>query len=110
MSVVVASADDRLSFQTSGPWSDRVELNADVAMVYGIGRSFGARAQTWRDHGYHVALMTGIAWGGYQDYLDGRYDGTNHRHEIQADRNQQPLRHGDSDTVFYLSPGEAFGG
>jgi hypothetical protein len=31
------ATDERLSFQTNGPWSPRVHLNADVAMVYGIG-------------------------------------------------------------------------
>jgi hypothetical protein len=29
--------DERLTFQTSGPWSARTNLNADVAMAYGIG-------------------------------------------------------------------------
>jgi hypothetical protein len=30
-------AEERLSFQTSGPWSPHTNLNADVATVYGIG-------------------------------------------------------------------------
>jgi len=30
------AAEERLSFQTNGPWSPRTNLNADVAMVYGI--------------------------------------------------------------------------
>lgn len=31
------ATDERLSFQTNGPWLPRAHLNADVAMVYGIG-------------------------------------------------------------------------
>ena len=31
--------EERLEFQTQAPWSPRVDLNADVAMVYGIGEN-----------------------------------------------------------------------
>ena len=29
--------------------------------------------------------MTGVAWGEYQDYLYGRFDGINHEDEVQTD-------------------------
>jgi hypothetical protein len=57
------AADERLSFQTSGPWSPRTNLNADVAMVYGIGQRMPANIESWRSHGYTIHVMTGVAWG-----------------------------------------------
>jgi hypothetical protein len=42
------AAEERLSFQTSGPWSPRTNLNADVAMVYGIGLRMPANIETSR--------------------------------------------------------------
>ena len=99
--------DERLSFQTSGPWSPRVELNADVALVYGIGRQFPTRLEDWKSHGYRIHLMTGVAWGGYQDYIHGRWDGTNHEDQSQK-RGDGSLRlHGRD--VPYISPGENYG-
>src|SRR6185312_14766169 len=99
-----AGDQERLSFQTSGPWSPRVELNADVALVYGIGRQFPTRLQDWKSHGYLIHLMTGVAWGGYQDYVHGRWDGTNHEDQSQK-RGDGSLRlHGRD--VPYISPGE----
>lgn len=99
--------EERLSFQTSGPWSPRVDLNADVAMVYGIGRQLPARLEDWRSHGYRTHLMTGVAWGNYQDYLFGRWDGKDHHDEAQTRRDGTIRSHGRD--VPYMSPGEAYG-
>jgi hypothetical protein len=65
--------------------------------------------QTWRDHGYRVHLMTGVAWGQYQDYLYGRFDGVNHEDEEQTNRRGQPHRHGNSTDIFYMCPGTNYG-
>ena len=101
------AADERLSFQTGGPWSPRVNLNADVAMVYGIGPDLPAKIETWRKRGYIIQVMTGVAWGGYQDYLYGRYDGQDHWDQAQTDRNGNRFQHGVD--VPYISPGENYG-
>src|SRR6185369_5986988 len=61
-------AEERLSFQSQDPYRPRVHLNADVAMVYGIDRTLPGRIKSWRDQGYIVHVMTGVAWGEYQDY------------------------------------------
>src|SRR5215467_3898646 len=79
--------EQRLSFQTSQPWSPRTNLNADVVMVYGIGSNTESRIETWVQHGYVPSVMTGVAWGSYQDYLDGRFDGQNHMDQAQKDVN-----------------------
>jgi hypothetical protein len=63
--------EERLSFQTQDPYRPRVHLNADVAMVYGIDKTLPDRIRSWRDKGYIVHVMTGVAWGEYQDYYFG---------------------------------------
>ena len=47
-------------------------------MCYGIDPVVGARIAQWKAQGYRVHVMTGVAWGEYQDYLYGRFDGQNH--------------------------------
>jgi len=102
-------AEQRLSFQTGDPWSPRINLNADVAMVYGIGPKMPSLIASWREHGYTIELMTGVAWGGYQDYLDGKFDGQNHWDQAQTEVNGQHIVHGGNPMVPYMSPGEDYG-
>lgn len=103
------AVDERLSFQTHRPWSPRINLDADVAMAYGIGPDLPARMASWRDHGYRVQVMTGVAWGQYQDYLDGQFDGKNHWDEAQKERSGKLILHGRNPRVPYMSPGESYG-
>ena len=103
------AADQRLSFQTSGPWSPRTNLNADVAMVYGIGPRMPANIQTWQQHGYIVQVMTGVAWGQYQDYLNGQFDGEKHWDQAQTSSDGKMILHGGNATVPYISPGDDYG-
>ena len=63
-----------------------LQLPADVAMCYGVGPDLAPRIKLWKDHGYLVHVMTGVAWGNYQDYLYGRFDGKRHVDEAQTDR------------------------
>ena len=72
---------ERTCFQTGKPWSPRANLRSDVAIVYGIDTNLPARIASWRDRGYRIHVMTGVAWGEYQDYLYGRFDGINHEDE-----------------------------
>ena len=103
------ATEERLSFQTSGPWSPRTNLNADVAMVYGIGPRMPANIETWRQHGYTIHVMTGVAWGQYQDYLNGEFDGQNHWDQAQTQSDGKPILHGGNRNVPYISPGENYG-
>jgi hypothetical protein len=98
---------ERTSFQTSQPWSPRGNLRSDVAMVYGIDKTLAERVKSWRDRGYRVHLMTGVSWGSYQDYLYGRFDGTNHEDNAQTDRNGNKISHGGD--VYYMCPAPNFG-
>ncbi len=101
--------EERLTFQTHARWSPRINLNADVAMNYGIDPSLPDRIATWRQHGYLIQVMTGVAWGQYQDYLNGQYDGKNHWDEAQTDSNGQKIMHGSSKDIPYISPGQDYG-
>jgi len=102
-------AEQWLTFQSGDPWTPRINLNADAAMVYGIGPKLPDNLKSWRDHGYIVDLMTGVAWGGYQDYLDGKFDGADHWDQAQTDVAGKRLLHGGNPTVPYMSPGEDYG-
>src|ERR1700684_4370362 len=79
--------DSRLIFQTSRPWSPRTNINADTVLVYGINDTTAERIRSWREHGYHVAVMTGVAWGRYAPYLRGDFDGKEHWNETQQEKN-----------------------
>lgn len=50
--------------------------------------------------------MTGIAWGEYQEYLDGKWDGRKHWDEGQVDRNGKDVIH--NPTVPYMVPTVSF--
>lgn len=98
---------ERTCFQTGAAWSETANLRSDVAIVYGIDAKLPGRIATWRDRGYRIHVMTGVAWGQYQDYLYGRFDGINHEDEAQTDRNGHKISHGGD--VYYMCPGTNYG-
>lgn len=98
-----AMGDDVVThFQTAAPWNPRVDLQADAAVVYGVNPTFEARVKGWREQGYRVQMMTGSAWGEYDDYFAGRFDGKTHHDEAQVMRNGQKMMHGP--LVPYIVP------
>ncbi|MFD1873303.1 hypothetical protein [Hymenobacter bucti] len=94
------------SFQIDQPWSAAVDVRSDIVMLYGIGDDFPARAASWTGKGYDVQFMTGIAWGNYQSYFDGRFDGKQHDADIQRERDGTPILHGP--TVPYVVPSRSY--
>jgi hypothetical protein len=76
-------------------------------MNYGIDPTLPERIETWRQHGYRIEVMTGVAWGQYQDYLNGQYDGKKHWDEAQTDSNGKQISHGKD--VPYIAPGSEYG-
>jgi hypothetical protein len=100
---------EKTSFQASAPWSANYDVRADIAMVYGInddGGKFEERVKSYRDKGYEVQFMTGIAWGQYKDYFLGEWDGKNHLDEGQVMRNGETIWHGQN--VPYIVPSANF--
>ena len=100
---------ERTCFQTGQAFSPNGDLRSDVAICYGIDRGLPARIQSWRDRGYRIHVMTGVAWGQYQEYVSGRFDGTSHADEAQMNRSGRPHAHGDSKDIFYMCPGTNYG-
>lgn len=92
--------------QDRSPWSPQTDLQYDFIMVYGVDQDMPKRIAGYREKGYVVHLMTGSAWGNYQDYLDGEWDGINHWDESQMDRSGNPIMHGVR--TPYLCPSMAF--
>lgn len=100
---------DSTNFQTHALWSPRLNIEAGTAIVYGIDASLSERIKSWRSHGYHVALMTGVSWGEYSDYLDGQFDGKRHWDEAQRDSRGIMVLHGGNPLIPYLAPSPSYG-
>ena len=116
-SPVVAQNNKKVktTFQTSREWKATIDNRADAVMVYGVGGnpsdrskklSFEERVQSWKERGYTVHFMTGIAWGEYQDYFTGEWDGKSHLDEGQVTISGDTIWHGHM--VPYIVPSENF--
>ena len=102
----------KTTFQTSRGWFPQIDNRADAVMVYGVGgnpsdknagkKSIEERLQSWKDRGYQADFMTGIAWGEYQDYFTGEWDGKMHLDEGQVQANGDTIWHGHM--VPYIVP------
>jgi hypothetical protein len=99
--------DERTCFQSYAPYDPRIDIKSDVAIVYGIDAGLPARIESWRERGYIIHVMTGVAWGSYQDYFYGRWDGVNHEDTAQTDRAGNRISHGGD--VYYMVPLESYG-
>ncbi len=100
--------EERTCFQTAGGYDDKLDIASDIAIVYGVDGRLPDRLKGWREAGYTVHLMTGIAWGSYEDYFEGKWDGKPHRDEIQETKDGNKLWHGGSTTVGYNVPTESY--
>ena len=94
MAYIRKRSEERTGYQSSSPLDDYLDLQCDFVMVYGVNDTTAQRIKAFVDKGYVVHLMTGIAWGGYRDYLDGDFDGVDHNDEGQIDRNGNEINHG----------------
>ena len=95
---------EKTIFQTSGPWKPVTDIRADVSIVYGANDykdiSFIDRVNSWREKGYKTHFMTGIAWGRYDDYFKGRWDGEEHIDEGQTDKNGNIIWHNENSPYY----------
>jgi hypothetical protein len=97
---------ERTGFQEAPGIGPRYDLRSDFVMAYGIGPEVSERLKRWKEAGYVPQLMTGVAWGEYQDYLDGKIDGRKHWDEGQVDAAGNGVNHGV--TIPYMVPTIAF--
>jgi len=98
--------DVKTTFQSSQPWRPTIDVRADAVMVYGVNETLEDRLASWKERGYDTHFMTGIAWGGYQDYFTGRWDGKMHLDEGQVNARGDTLWHGRM--VPYIVPTENY--
>ncbi|NQD70065.1 hypothetical protein HP439_04950 [Sphingobacterium shayense] len=105
----------KTTFQTSREWKPTIDNRADAVMIYGVGGNpsdkskrvpFVERVKSWKDRGYIPHFMTGIAWGEYQDYFTGDWDGKPHLDEGQVTMEQDTIWHGHM--VPYIVPTDNF--
>lgn len=106
MAYIRKNAEELTGYQESRPLRPSIDLMCDFVMVYGTDDTMPARVKQFADAGYVVHLMTGIAWGQYQDYLDGKWDGRRHWDEGQKERSGKDVIHGP--TVPYMVPTVSF--
>lgn len=107
--ILSAQQKDKTSFQVSEPFKPEYDIRADVVMVYGINEgpvSFEERVKGWREKGYNVHFMTGIAWGNYQDYFQGKFDGKIHWEDSQIQMNGDTVGHGR--LIPYIVPSASY--
>ncbi|MBN9382348.1 MAG: hypothetical protein J0H74_16385 [Chitinophagaceae bacterium] len=94
----VSAPKEKTAFQTAHVWVPEIDVRSDIAIVYGVSEkgnvSFEDRVKSWRDRGYQVHFMTGIAWGQYDDYFLGKWDGKNHLGEGQVTVKGDTIWHG----------------
>ena len=85
-----------------------MDNRADAVMVYGVRspESLQERVASWKERGYETHFMTGIAWGGYQDYFTGQWDGRPHMDEGQVEASGDTIWHGKM--VPYIVPTENY--
>ena len=97
---------EKTTFQTAGQWKPATDVRADVTIVYGANdrrnMTFEERVNSWRNRGYITHFMTGIAWGEYQDYFTGEWDGKQHLDEGQKTVAGDTIWHGKM--VPYIVP------
>ena len=106
---------EKTVFQTSREWRPTIDNRGDVAIIYGVGGNpsdkskripFEERVRSWQEHGYKTHFMTGIAWGEYQDYFTGQWDGKWHLDEGQVEQKGDTIWHGHM--VPYIIPSKNF--
>lgn len=105
----------KTTLQTSREWRPAIDVRCDAVMVYGVGGNpsdrftrvpFEERVRSWQERGYITHFMTGIAWGEYQDYFTGEWDGMWHLDEGQVEQQGDTIWHGHM--VPYIVPTENF--
>jgi len=73
-------------YQEAAPLIGETDFGLDIACVYGVDPGMPDRVKKFRERGYRIHLMTGIAWGSGHDYFFGKWDGQDHTDELQHSR------------------------
>lgn len=106
MSYIRNRDEERTGVQEDAKWRPEIDLQCDFVMVYGIDAKMPERIKGYKENGYVVHLMVGTAWGDYQDFIYGEFDGRRHSDEAQRTRSETAMEHGEN--VPYMVPTIAF--
>lgn len=98
--------EELTGYQTNSPYTPKCDFANDFVMVYGLRSDPVPRIKAFKDAGFVVHCMTGVAWGGYNQYLDGQWDGRNHWDDAQRNRLGKDIIHGPR--TPYMVPSIAF--
>lgn len=98
--------EENTGIQDSAPYNEKHDIQPDFVMVYGLGNNMSERIRQYEQRGYICHLMTGVSWGEYVDYLDGKFDGRDHWDEAQVRRDGKQVLH--NPKVPYMIPSISF--
>ncbi|MFV0502411.1 MAG: hypothetical protein ACK5LT_00340 [Lachnospirales bacterium] len=106
MGYIRNKTEEVTGYQEAAPYTSTIDLQCDFVMVYGTDETMPKRIREFKEKGYVVHLMTGIAWGEYKGYLYGQWDGENHWEDSQMDEHGNHISHGVD--VPYMVPTISF--
>ena len=106
MAFIRSNTEERTGYQNGTPLVPCFDNACDFVMVYRWDSGTLDRIRSYKEKGYVIHFMTGIAWGHYLDYLDGEFDGATHWDEAQTDRFGNMILH--SPKVPYMVPTVSF--
>ena len=86
MKYIRSRTEEKTCYQEAASFSGAIDFGNDFVCVYGIDPTMPERIRQFQQRGYVIHLMTGIAWGDYQDYMSGGWDGRPHWDENQRSR------------------------
>ena len=86
--------EERTGYQSGSSLTPDHDNAVDYVLVYRMDETIFDRLQVFKNKGYIVHFMTGIAWGAFTDYLYGEWDGVDHWDDAQTDRNGNRIMHG----------------
>ena len=73
-------------FQTNTAYDSRLDIAVDGVVVHRHGGKFAQAMQSWRDNGFTVGRMFFADSDAANAYWTGKWDGTEHRQDVERDR------------------------
>lgn len=95
-----------IAFYTSEAYDPKIDLNTDTVIIKSDFKTAKKKITSWKKKGYSVHFSVNLSWGDFSDYLNGKYDDTDHWDEVQTDRGGKVIFHGPN--VPYMVPTVSF--